>query len=144
MSEETRKEILNLLAEGKITAGEAAEMLAAVKEKGAMAETEAPAIKVEEEDTRAAETAAGPVKNGDKGRWFRVHVSQLSTGKRKVSINIPLRLVTFGLSMADKLIPETREWDRSEIKTMIDEGLTGTLVDVEDEIDDEHVRIYID
>lgn len=143
MSEEARKEILDLLADGKITAGEAAEMLAAVKAKPAAAEDpEAPPQKEEAAAPEKVEETVG--ENGRSGRWFRIRVSQLSTGKRKVSVNIPLRMIEFGLHLADRFAPETAGWRGENLKEMVDAGLTGTLIDVEDELDDEHVRIYIE
>jgi DNA-binding transcriptional ArsR family regulator len=145
MSEEARKEILDLLADGKITAGEAAEMLAAVKAKPAAAEDpEAPQQSPKEETAAPQKMEETVEENGRSGRWLRIRVGQLSTGKRKVSVNIPLRMIKFGLHLADRFAPETAGWRGENLKEMVDAGLTGTLVDVEDELDDEHVRIYIE
>lgn len=172
--EATRKEILDLLARGKITVDEAAAMLTGdaplpprepqsgpqsgpQSEPQAAAEAipveeEAPAAKAEVEQqaaepaTKAAPAAARTEArdNGQRPTWFRVRVSDLETGKRKVAVNIPLGMVKFGLRMANRYTPESERIDLDEMSEMVMAGERGILVDVEDDESNEHVQIYLE
>lgn len=148
MSTESRKEILDLLASGKINVDEAAEMLSQVKEDAAPATSAAapepvtkatPAAKVIEVTTEEAK-----VKNGHPPTWFHVRVSNLETGKSKVSVNIPLRMFKLGFTLAKRFTPEVNGLDMEELQSTFNEGGSGIIVDVQDEENNEHVQIYID
>ena len=127
LSTEKRTEILQLLADGKITADEAAELLSAAPET-----TTEPAPK-------AVETAES---NGREPRWLHVQVSDLNTGKSKVKVNIPLRMVKFGLGMGRRFAPELDGIDWNDLSRIMTEE-DGVLVDVQDSEDGEHVRIFV-
>lgn len=82
--------------------------------------------------------------NGKKPRWLRIRVRDLETGRNKVSVNLPLGIVTFGLGIARRFNPEMGDLDLDEMMTLIKQGERGLLVDVEDDDDNEHVQIYVD
>lgn len=82
--------------------------------------------------------------NGQKPRWLRIRVRNLDTGRDKVSINMPLGLVTFGLRIARRFDADLGELDVDEMMAMVKQGERGLLVDVQDEEDQEHVQIYLD
>ncbi|MEZ4643465.1 MAG: hypothetical protein R3E31_12160 [Chloroflexota bacterium] len=146
MSVESRKEILDLLANGKIGVDEAAEMLAKASAPAAAAPEPATAPEAKPEPP----LAAAPVKekpvveNGQNPGWFRIRVSNLETGKSKVSVNIPLRMLKFGFTLASHFTPEVAGLNMDELQTMLADGGSGILVDVQDEESQEHVQIYID
>lgn len=129
LSTEKRTEILQLLADGKITADEAAELLSST-----------PAKSVEEPVQKAVEPAES---NGREPRWLHVQVSDLNTGKSKVKVNIPLRMVKFGLGMGRRFAPELDGIDWNDLSRVMTEE-DGVLVDVQDTEDGEHVRIFVD
>lgn len=141
ISAQERQEVLQLLAEGKITVEEAAALLSGAKESEATAEKEAaPAaldetIKVEPEDA-PEKSAAGP-------GWLHVRVSDMKTGKNKVLVNVPMRLVRYGLAIGRRYAPELEELDWNQISGFLSTE-KGMLVEVEDEEDGEHVQIYVD
>lgn len=160
MSEMERKEVLDMLAAGKITAAEAAELLSSLS-KGAQPAAEALKEKspergsVEDEVFVLDETAAWkPVEkpypsdivtsNGDKPRWLRIRVRDMATGRNKVTVNLPLRLVSFGLGVANRFGADMNGVEVGEILEAIKQGEKGILVDVEDEEDGEHVQIYLE
>ena len=136
-----RQEILELLAKGKISADEAAELLSSVQEKT----TETPP---------ASEAATEPVQkaapepvfktNGKKPSWFKVRVRNLETGKNKVTVNIPLGMVDFGLKLGRHFAPELEGLDYEELTGMMKNMESGMLVEVEDEEDNEHVQIFVE
>jgi hypothetical protein len=123
---EERMQILSMVAEGKITAEEGAKLLAAL-------ESEKKAKPV----GRAAEGPSAP-------RWFRVRVTDLHTGKAKVSVNLPFGLVDVGMRMGARFAPELESIDLAEIIEQVKAGGQGKMVEVEDEEDGERVEIYIE
>lgn len=119
--------ILELLAEGKITAQEAAELLEALGRS--------------EERGRNADRAAG-----GEARWFRVRVTDVRTGRRKTDINIPINF-GWGLRFVDRFMGKASRravhhawlaFQRGE------RGQRGTLVDVVDEQRGERVEIILE
>ncbi|MCX7838961.1 MAG: hypothetical protein N2559_05835, partial [Anaerolineae bacterium] len=73
---EERMQILKMIENKQITAEEGAKLLAAL-----------------EEHDRAESTTKVKPSPATSGKWFRVRVTDLKTGKRKVNVNIPLGLV---------------------------------------------------
>lgn len=145
MSQDERKEILDLLAGGKINVDEAAALLANTKmpppPPGILQETE---NEVPEKPVTSVEKAPDPIKKPGNGpNWFRIRVSKLDTGKSKVSVNIPVRMLKFGFTVASHFTPEM-DFDMKELQTMLLEGERGILVDVQDEESNEHVQIYLE
>lgn len=146
MSMEERRELLDQLAQGKISAGEAAELLNNPKaESGTNDEVSGPfsenqAIEITKQDIIKMEE-----QESDRGKpaWFHVRVSDLKSGKNRVTVNIPLRLIGMGINIGKRFSPELDGMDWSEIRSTLTEE-KGILVDVEDEEDGEHVLIYID
>jgi len=133
MSASSRKEILELLAQRKISAGEAADMLNAV------------ATAVPPPPSKPASVA--PLKaraNGKRANWFKVRVSNMETGKNKASVNIPVGMLKFGLKMGGRFAPELDGVDFDEMQSLITEGEEGMLVEVQDEESNEHVRIFLE
>ena len=81
----------------------------------------------------------------DSGKWLRIHVIDLTTGKSKANVKIPASLADFGMKMAAKFAPGSVEGlDMSEIIAAMKSGAEGLLVDVEDEEKGEHVEIFIE
>ena len=143
MSTVSRQEILNLLAAGKINAAEAAELL-----NNAATETEVTdkeeLLKAEfdvEPDIKIVDPMPAKPKNG---RWFRVRVKNLETGKNKVTVNIPMPMVKFGLKIGRQFSPDLNELDLDEMYAAIGESEQGMIVDVQDEESNEHVQVFID
>lgn len=122
---EERMKILNLIRDGKITAEEGAKLLSALGE--SQKSTRAPATRVSGEP-----------------RWFRVRVTDLVTGKSKVSVNIPFGLMEWGLQIGAQFAPEVADLDLGELKEMLQSGVEGKVIDVIDEEDGEHVEIFIE
>lgn len=122
-----RMQILKMVQEGTITAEEAAKLLSALD--------------------AGAKEQAGPNRDG-KNRWFRVRVTDLQSGKRKVNVNIPMGLMEVGARMGMRFGArhgnEMGDLNLAEILNMVRDGAQGKLVDVEDEEDGEHVEVFVD
>lgn len=121
---EERLKILQMIQDGKISAGDGAKLLEALN-KGA---------------SRGHFVASAVGLSGE-ARYMRVRVTDLATGKSKVSVNLPLSLVDAGLSIASNFVPSVADAD---IMGAIKSGMTGKIIDVVDEEDQEQVEIYIE
>jgi hypothetical protein len=119
-SDEERLQILKMIEEGQITAEEAAKLLDAL----------------EEPRTSEAQTGA-------QARWFRVRVTDLNTGKHKVNINLPLKLVDLGAKLGARFAAPA-DLNVDEIIQAIREGAEGKIVDVEDQDENERIEVYVE
>jgi hypothetical protein len=78
-------------------------------------------------------------------KWFRVRVTDLMSGRSKVTVNIPFGLVDWGLRIGAQFSPELREMNMQEMVRILQENeAPGKIVDVTDDEDGEHVEIYIE
>ena len=146
MSKPNRMEILELLSNGKITAAEAADLLSDIGQPEAPAAAPPPPAAKAPEPPKAASAPVAPT-NGDSSKepsWFRVRVANLETGKNRVTVNIPVKMMKFGLKIGSRFSPEIENLDWNELTGMMQEMKTGMLVDVQDEDSNEHVQVYLD
>jgi len=132
MSVETkRREILQMLAKGSISSQEAAELLSQI-------ETDTPPPQAIENEGEESETTFAR-----KPRWLNVQVSELGSGRDKVSIKIPLGLARIGLRLGAKFAPEVEDLDWDEMLSQIGAAGDQMLVEVQDKEDGELVRIFV-
>jgi hypothetical protein len=137
MSAETkRREILQMLAKGSISADEASELLGQLKNEPAAV----PPVPEAPEPPQVPEPPPAP---RGKPRWLNVRVTDAATQRDKVSVRIPLSLARAGLRMGAKFAPEIEEIEWDEVLSELSATDVGTLVEVQDEEDGEHVKIYI-
>lgn len=122
---EERMKILKMIEEGKITAGDGAELLRALDQDGKKSKSE-------------------PLKGTSTARWFRVRVTDLKTGKNKVNVNIPMGLVNVGMKMGAKFTPEIEGVDFEELTEAIQGGQQGKVLDVVDDEEGERVEIFVE
>jgi hypothetical protein len=122
---EERMQILNMVAEGKISAEDGAKLLAAL-------ETE-----------KRPKPPAMP-REPSTPRWFRVRVTDLETGKCKVNVNLPMSLVEVGTRMGARFAPELEGMDFGDLVDQIKSGAQGKIIEVEDAEDGERVEIYVE
>jgi len=123
-SSEERIKILQMIQDGKISAEDGAKLLEALN-KGA----------------RSHSFSRRPLGAPTDSRFLRVRVTDMDSGKSKVSVNLPLSLVDAGMSIAANFAPGVANAD---IMEAIRTGLTGKIIDVIDEEDREHVEIFIE
>jgi len=120
---EERMRILKMIQEGKITAEEGAKLLSALRE------------------SRRESRPMPPLGRSGKG-ILRVLVTDMVTGRAKVSVNLPLGLVDAGMNIASQYAPGI---NFSEIADSIRSGqLEGKIVDVIDQEDGEHIEVFIE
>jgi hypothetical protein len=114
-----------MVSENKISAGQAASLLAALGQS---------------RKTGGRTTQS----QGDSPRWFRVRVTDTFSGRPKASVSIPIGLMNWGLKIGAHFAPEVSNLDMNELAAALREGAEGKIVDVIDEEDGEHVEIYIE
>ncbi len=152
MSPEARREILEMVASGKISADDASTLLQGDE---AARSVESPpaeqAIPIEEESVdpikgaaiQPSGEAAAPSK-ARRGRSLHIHVSDLKSGNRRVSVNVPLGFVRAGLALGQRVAPELRGFTWDDIASALADEQDGMIIDVKDERDGEHVQIFVD
>ena len=124
--------MLKMVQEGKITPEVAAELLKALDASSRPSAREGA--------TRGTEEAIP----GMGGRFFRVRVSDIVTGKVRANIRLPLGMVNAGLRMGMKFSPEVEGLNAERLAEALANGRTGKIVDVYDDKDGEHVEVYIE
>lgn len=126
-SSEERVKILNMIAEGKISAEEGAQLLKALQS----ASPRPAGVGA------AASTVAEP-------RYLRVRVTNIDSGQVKANINIPMSLINVGLRMGARFAPDLEGVEFEEVMEAIRHGQRGKIIDVEDEEDGERVEIFVE
>lgn len=121
---EEKKQILKMVEDGKITANEGLELLNALDER----------YEIEETYT-------------NEPKWLRIKVFD-PDDDTKVNVNLPLSLISVGMKMSQKFVPELQEAgldeeDFNEILAAIEDGAQGKIIDVESE-DGEKVEIVVE
>jgi hypothetical protein len=131
ITSEERIKVLKMVQEGKITAEMAADLLKALdsSSKGA-------------QDAQSKNPEGGIPGMG--GKFFRVRVSDINTGKVRANIRLPLGMVNAGLRMGMKFSPEVEGLDAERLVEALADGKTGKIVDAYDDQDDEHSEVYIE
>lgn len=122
---EERMQILRMIEEGKITATEGAELLRALEKRESGPDSE-------------------PLRGASRPRWFRVRITDLSTGRNKVNVNIPMGLVNVGMKMGARFAPEMEGVDYEDLMEAIRSGQQGKVIDITDNDDGERVEIFVE
>ena len=125
VTSEERMKILKMISDGKITAEEGSRLISTLSQKS-------------EKEIKFAKRSLS-------NQMLRVRVTDMSTGKTKVNVNVPMKLVDAGLNIAAQFTPEMENAQMMEaVKEALAENLSGKIVDVVDEEDQEHVEIFIE
>ncbi len=125
VTSEERMKILKMINEDKITADEGAKLLGALSQRSEKPKYE-PRRKLA-------------------NQMLRVRVTDMASGRTKVNVNLPMRLVDAGLNIAAQFTPEMQnDQMMNAVKEALTEDMTGKIVDIIDEEDGEHVEIFIE
>jgi len=131
-----RMTILRMIENNKITAEQGAQLLSAMGKTGET--TAAPAVEIPQDQPSHSPATAS------RGRRFRVEVTDTVSGKHKVSVNLPIGLVRWGLRTGKKFSSDLDDIDMDELADMLEGGEDGQFIEVFDEEDGEHVRVFIE
>lgn len=125
---EERLKILKMIQDGLITAEEGAKLLKALASSSQKARPRQPTVHL------------------GGARWLRVRVTDMATGKSKVNVNLPLKLVDAGINIAAQFVPKDVELEglMAAVNEAIGDNLVGKIVDVIDGEDREHIEVFIE
>jgi len=147
-----RMRVLEMLEQGKITAAEAAELLHALEDtppERQQRRGRGPAA--EFRNAWGLGPGSGEAGNpGESGsgrpRWFRVRVTDTTSGRSKANVAIPYGMVDFGLRFTpnrfrirNRGIPHV-----DDLLEALKSGRRGTLYDVTDKNDNERIEIIVE
>ena len=124
MEKEGRLQILNMIADNKVTASDGVHLLDALGDsslKKSLATTRHP-----------------------QGGWLKIIITDLVTDNIKTTVNIPLRLVEWGIGIGSHYSDELRNVDMAELRGLLDSELYGKIIEVIDEEDGEKVEIFVE
>jgi hypothetical protein len=85
-----------------------------------------------------------PGKSVGAGRWLRIRVTDLATGRSKASVQIPIGLIDAGMKIGAHFAPEVEGVNMSNVMDAVRAGVTGRLIDVTDNDDGERVEIFVE
>jgi hypothetical protein len=125
---EERMRVLKMIADGKVNADEGARLLAALDKS--------------RQRGRRGGRMETPTEETD-GRWLRLRVSDTSTGKTKVNMQLPLGLVNMGLSVGARFVPDMANIPAAEIQDALRSGVRGKVLEVTGE-SGELVEIFVE
>ena len=125
---EERLKILKMIQDGIITAEEGSKLLKALTTSSQKSRPARPSVQV------------------GSARWLRVRVTDMATGKSKVNVNLPLKLVDAGINIAAQFVPEEMVLDgiMTAVNEAIGDNMIGKIVDVIDGEDGEHIEVCIE
>jgi len=126
---EERLRVLQLIQDGKISAEEGIRLLESL-DSAAQAASEKP--------------GGTAIAGGHGARWFRVRVTDTNSGKTRVNVRLPVNVLSAGMKMGARFSPEVQGLDMNELKTLIQSGATGQVLDVIDEQDCERVEVFLE
>lgn len=124
---EERMKILKMVQDGKISAQDASQLISAL----------------EERKPRSPVPPPQPVV-ANNARWFRVKVTDSTSGKTRVNVRLPIGLIDAGMKMGARLSPEVQGLDADQLRQLISSGEMGKVIDVFDHEDGDHVEVYIE
>lgn len=120
--------ILKMLQEGKISADEAALLLESLDSGSRKKEGK----KRSDESQRT------------EGKFFRVSITDTTTGKSRANIRMPLSVMGIGMRFGAHFAPQIDGVESEQLMEAIRNGQVGKIIDVFDDEDGEHVEIYIE
>lgn len=121
---EERMKILQMIQDDKISAEDGAKLLAAL--------------------TESKKRRSKNINRSTEGHYMRIRVTDMNSGKTKVSVNLPLSLVDAGLNIASSFMPDMKNNSMEDVSEAIRNGMTGLVVDYEDNEDGEHIQVHIE
>lgn len=133
---EERLEILRLVENQTVTAEEAGRLLEALDRSDRDRRPQAATAPFAPIPPSPPEPPAGPT-----GGSVRIRITDVTSGKAKINLVLPSRLVDSGIKLAKRIAPE-HMLDGREIRRSIEEGYWGPLLDITD--DNQRVEIIVE
>lgn len=126
-SSEERLKILKMISDGKLTVAEGMKLLESLKD-------DTPSIKPNIQITAPDRCA----------RFLHVRVTDLTSGKTRVNVHLPVGIINAGVKIGARFSPEIEGIDKKHLMDMVNAGECGQIADVVDEKDHEHVEVFLE
>jgi hypothetical protein len=123
---EERMKILKMIEEGKISAEEGAKLLTSLS------------------DGRRGPGSTSAARTAGAGHLLRIRVTDIASGRSKASVQIPVGLIEAGMKIGAQFVPKVDGVDISAVMDAIRAGITGRIIDVDDDKEGEHIEIFVD
>jgi len=127
VSTEERLKILKMIQENKISVEEGIKLLEAID------------TPIHEEKITGLQVIPG-----HEPKFLRIHVTDTRTGRPRVNIRLPISVINAGFKMGAKFSPEVQGLDADQLLGFVKAGVTGQVIDIQDEENGEHVEIYLE
>lgn len=121
VNSDERLRILKMVEEGRLSADEAARLLAALR-KG--------------EQRREVTSEGG-------ARWLRLRVTRMGGGE-EINVTLPMSVVRLGLKYGARFVPDLEGIPAQDLLEALRTGLEGKLVDVTDAAEGRRVEVYLE
>jgi hypothetical protein len=120
-----RLKVLKMVQEGKISAEDAIKLLETL------------------ERSSAPDNRMG-IDGNLAGKWFRVRVTDLHTGRNKVNVRLPMTIVRTGIKMGVKFSPQLDGIESEKLMSLLQNGRMGEVLDVVNHEENEHIEVFIE
>jgi hypothetical protein len=127
VTSEERLKILKMISDGKISAAEGLKLLDALSD-------ETHSIKPDMQFASPNRCA----------RFLHVRVTDLTSGKTRVNVHLPVGVINTGIKIGAQFSPEIEGIDKKQLMEMVNAGECGQIADVMDEKDHEHVEVFLE
>jgi hypothetical protein len=117
-----RMRILKLVERGQVSAEEGAQLMAAVE----------------------AGSAPGRSRAATSARSLRIRVTDMATQRQKVNVTIPTSLISTGLKLGARLIPNAGPAAMDELLHAVEAGATGRIFEAQDQQQGERIEIFVE
>lgn len=114
-----RDRILSMVEAGQVSAAEAGQLL----------------------DALSAEQRVG---DRTRSRLVRIRVTDLSSGRQKANVTIPVGLVNVGLRLGARLAPQLTGSALEDLLRGVERGATGRLLEWQDLEEGERVELFVE
>lgn len=122
-SSEERLKILSLIQEGKLSPEDGLRLLDALNKPAAL---------------KPIQPIASPA------RWLHVLITDLASGKTRVNVRLPVRVLNTGIKIGARFSTEIGQMEMDQILEAVRSGATGKVLDITDEEDGEHIQIMLE
>ncbi len=139
-----RQEILESVAQGEMSAVEAAQLLADVEKSDDAIPTVVKVVTPETAAKPKAEPQSSKTSDATAPAWLRIHIRNADSGKKRVQVSIPYHLVKIGVKLSQGFLPEMKGINWQDAFDAIENGESGTIIDIEDENEGEHIHIFVE
>jgi len=129
VTSEERLRILKMVQDGKISAEEGIQLMDVLSES-------------RRENGRQKPQVQAPIRRGS--RFFRVRVTDRSSGKIKVDIRLPINVVRAGSKLGARFSPEMTGLDMDQVMEYVESGATGRIFDLTHDSDQELIEVFIE